>query len=445
MFRDKLQIPRERLEFFYSIFILVTIPVLLVANTLVMSVAVRRDLDSELRRKADLASSVIAAASQSKLDKPAELQDELVHIKQGSDEILSVTIAEPSGQGGFTVIAADDTKLIGQESGNIQYSAATSKKQSIAQLITDSQGKRLWSVVRPVVVNNEVKAVVTTSVSLQRADSLIGSTLLRSLIILGVTVVVIVLMLLNHFRFVEYAILFRKLKEVDQLKNDFLSVASHELKAPMTVIRGDIENLIDGLTGNVDEKGKQALMGVSAETDRLNNLVNDLLNVSRIEQNRITYNLEKIDARQIIDNIVKNFTANATAKGLELVYERPGAPTIVNVDRGRLIEIMTNLVDNAIKYSRQGKVTVSHKPEPGKVIISVRDTGIGMSAKERERLFSRFYRIRNEKTQDVPGTGLGLWIIHQYVTHMDGSITVDSLENVGSEFNVEFPLVSPDL
>jgi signal transduction histidine kinase len=296
--------------------------------------------------------------------------------------------------------------------------------------------------VRPLNINNATEALISVSVSLKSADTAMSAIMLRSLFILLITIVVIVLLLLNHFRFVEYAMLFRKLKEVDELKNDFLSVATHELKAPMTVIRGNIDNLIEGLNGTVDERGKQTLTDVMHETERLNGLVNDLLNVSRLEQGRISYEMNLVDERTVVAKIIEQYQPKATSKQLSLVYEKPEEACMISVDEGRLIEIMTNLVDNAVKYSRQGKIVVSHKLTNATVAVSVRDTGIGMSAKDREKLFNRFYRVKNENTKDIAGTGLGLWIIKQYIEHMGGTISVDSLENVGTEFIVEFPRVA---
>jgi signal transduction histidine kinase len=443
MFRDKLQFSRERLEFIYSIAILVTIPVLLVLNTVLLSVSVRKNLDTELRSKSDMANSLIAAAVQPALDNPTELQDMVDRIKVGNEELQEIIIATPTDNGGYMITAASDEGKVRQSVDDLQFTIAATRQQSVAQLVTDHTGNRVWSVLKPITQDNHVIAIIGTSVSLKQADALIGNTLLRSLIFVGVTVIVIVLLLLNHFRFVEYAMLFRKLKEVDQLKSDFLSVATHELKAPMTVIKGNIENLIDGLTGTVDDTAKEALHGISAETDRLNSLVNDLLNVSRIEQGRITYDLKAIDARETIERITGQFHDKATAKGLTLTYEKPEQAVSINVDPGRFTEIMTNLIDNAIKYSVKGEIVVSHKTvDAQKTRISVRDTGLGMTAKERERLFSRFYRIQNRQTEGIPGTGLGLWIVKQYVEHMNGTITVDSLEGTGSEFIVEFPIAA---
>ncbi len=438
MFRDRLQISRQKLEFYYSIGILLIIPLLTVGNTLLMSSAVRKNFDSELRRKADMANTLIATGVKYELHDQQKLKAYITEAKTGND-LERVIIAEPLKQDTFKVLAADEDGEIGKELHEVQYVLAASRRQSIAQLV-EKDGKRSWSVVSPIILGDTVAAVIATNVSLTHADNLIGNTLLRSLVFVGLTVAVIVLLLMNHFRFVEYALLFRKLKEVDQLKNDFLSVATHELRVPMAVIKGNIENLEEGLTGVVDEKGKAVLQTIAAETDRLTGLVNDLLNVSRLEQGRITYNMEKADAREIIEPLVAQFAPRAQDKGLTLSYEKPTEPVTVVVDKGRLTEIMTNLIDNAIKYSREGTVAVSHKSEPGKAKISIRDTGIGMSSSERERLFSRFYRVRNEKTKDVTGTGLGLWIVKQYIEAMKGTITVDSLEGVGTEFIIELPI-----
>ncbi len=448
MFKEKFQFSRERLEFLYSVGLLVLIPVLVAANTLILVVAIRGDFDTELRRKASLANEVIAQSVKPDLNDPVALQAQVNGFTAANKELQQVTIAVPTEGQQFRVVASSDRQKVGSTSGSLQLLAVSSSKKAVAQDIEAADGERAWSVVSPVIIGQNVQAVITTDVSSKQADALIGNTLLRSLGIVAVTVLLIVLLLLNHFKFVQYALLFRKLKEVDQLKNDFLSVATHELRAPMTVIKGNIENLVDGITGTVDERGKESLLTMMAETDRLNSLVNDLLNVSRLEQGKISYNYEVFDASEVVEKLVEQFRTKAEDKGLSISYAEPEAPAIVNVDRGRLIEIMTNLIDNAIKYSRTGSVAVSFKDDQkdgaNHVRISVRDTGIGISAEARQRLFSRFYRVQTDQTKGIPGTGLGLWIIKQYIESMHGTITVDSLENVGTEFVVGFPRVETE-
>jgi signal transduction histidine kinase len=116
----------------------------------------------------------------------------------------------------------------------------------------------------------------------------------------------------------------------------------------------------------------------------------------------------------------------------------------VRADAGRVQEIFTNLIDNAVKYTASGTITIKHHTEKQYLVTSVRDTGNGISAEHRERLFQRFYRVQTEETKGISGTGLGLWIIKQYIEHMGGKIEVDSLVGSGTEFIVYLPLGSND-
>lgn len=319
---------------------------------------------------------------------------------------------------------------------------AEERNQSVATLINSSavSSGRVWNIVSPVTdSSSEFVAITSIDVSLDEADAMTSSTFTRSFIVLAVTIVIVVLLLWNHFRFVERARLVSRLKEADQLKSDFLSVATHELKAPTSVIKGYTSNIMDGMFGEVNDKMKENLQEVLNQADRLNGLVKDLLNVSRIEQGRISVEAKPINPDEVIPKIVERYKKSAADKGLEIVYSVPASPLFIFADSGRYEEIMTNLIDNAVKYSLKGTVTISHSEEGDMVKSSVRDTGIGMSAKERDRLFSRFYRVRNDKTKSIGGTGLGLWIIKQYTEKMGGKIYVDSLEGVGTEFTVELP------
>jgi len=441
MVLDKLQVSRQRLEFIYSIAILIIIPILIAVNTILLTVSVRHNFDTELRQKADLANNVLGIAIANELDNSTILQNKVATLAKNEPDLYHISIVIPDNSASdFTILADNNSNLVGQHTKNLLYSLVISKSQSIAQLTKDST-TRYWSVVSPIKVNNNVIGLVATDVSLQQSDALISSTLLTSFGVLIVTIIIVVLLLINHFRFVEFAMLFRKMKEVDQMKNDFLSVATHELRAPMTIIKGTIENTLDGIYGTIDDKARDALIAMDSETDRLNNLVSDLLNVSRIEQGHINYELQTIDVRDTIDKIVNQYTQKAQSKNLLLSYEKPNEPAYITVDQDHMIEIMTNLIDNAIKYSVKGTILVSHKDTDKRVRISVRDTGLGMSAQDREKLFTRFYRIQTEHTKNIGGTGLGLWIIKQYIEHMGGSITVDSLEGVGTEFTVEFQKV----
>lgn len=442
MFADRVQFSRQRLEFWYSLAVLLIIPLLIALNTLWLTIGLRSNFDAQLRSKANLANEVAGVGLAGQLNNPPAAQKTIDGIAGRRDDIRSLVLISASGGQTPEVIAASDKKLVGQAAQDQQIAVVLGTGQAIAREIK-SGAERLQHVVTPLTDNSgKTVGALSSNVSSQAADAAIGSLLVRSLVVMAATIAVVILLLGNHFRFVEYAMLFRKLKELDQLKSDFLSVASHELKAPMTIIKGTIENINDGLLGEVSPKAKQSLGTVYEETDRLNNLVNDLLNVSRIEQGRISYKIEPVDISALTGRLVEQNRGRALKKGLQLTHQLPAQPAMVLADKDRVGEIMTNLIDNAIKYSHQGSIAISYKEADGKLRVSVRDTGIGMNAAEREKLFTRFYRVKNQKTSNISGTGLGLWIIQQYCQAMGGNIYVDSLEGVGSEFTVELPLAS---
>ena len=414
----------------------------MVFNTVWLSRSIRADFDTEMRRKADLASQVFGISIKQNLSSQPELQTALEDIIASSDEsIINTSVAVQEGSA-YRILASNDTSLINASINDVQFSQAMTFNNSVSSLVSNTADAsvRAWRTVTPITDSDgKIIALSSVDISSAKSDELINKTLRQSFIVLIVTVFVVALLLANHFRFVEYAQLTKKLEEADRLKTDFLSVASHELKAPMSIIKGYISNVLDGTLGEVSDQIKDNLKIAFAQTDRLNNLVADLLNVSRIEQGEISFDIKAIEVTSVINPIIEQYRSKAKDKNIELNYEQPKEALYIQADQGRYQEIMTNLIDNAIKYSLKGVVTVRHESDNKTVKTRVRDNGIGLSAEERSNLFQRFYRARNEQTKDIGGTGLGLWIIKQYTQKMGGKIYADSLEGEGSEFTVELP------
>jgi len=438
-FKSSYKFSRQKLELFYSVFLLILLPVMLVVNTLVFTSSARGDFDIELRRKAVLANEIFGNTIKDSLDDSEFVQRAIDEIVDTRDDVIDISVSLPLENGKFLVLAAKDESSAGLQFENLQYNIILehqADRDSVATLLKSEEIGRVWRTATPIFDGNTVVAISSLDLSLSEEDALVAKSLQRSFFIMLATVIATVLLLWNHFKFVEYAQLFRKLKEADQLKSDFLSVATHELKAPMTAIKGYVANVMDGTAGSVSMEAMEQLNVVINQTDRLNALVQDLLNVSRIEQGRIEITMEAVVVADIIKPLVGRYQRQADAKSIKIVYEEPAAGTAVVADKGRFEEIMTNLIDNAVKYSNKGTVTVSHKIDGKALITSVKDSGIGMSSTERERLFQRFYRVKNAKTKEIGGTGLGLWIIKQYVEKMHGQIRVESMENVGTEFIV---------
>jgi signal transduction histidine kinase len=438
-----LKFNRQRLELAYSVFLIILIPACLVGSTLWLTSQMRSNFDTELRRKANLANEVFNVSVQNALahntadDAAIAVQAVIDQTIPQAPEVSLLSVSVPQGSG-FEVIASSDTGGSGQPDTSIQTKVAYNQDTPVASLISAGEsGDRQWLVATPVTTSSgHLLAVTNMRVSSATADSAMNTTINRSLIVMGIIVAVIVLLLLHHFRFVAYAELFRQQKELDQMKDDFISIATHELKAPMTVIKGYLSMALEL---KLAKEPRDMVQIAFDQTDRLGRLVTDLLDVSRIEQGSTKYNIGVIDLKNTIGPMMTTFEVKAAGQHLDLQYQPPADLPAVLADPDRVTEIFTNLIDNAIKYSRHGSVTVKHEVTPGTVVTTVSDTGIGMTSDELSRLFQRFYRARNTDTQNIPGTGLGLWIIKQYIEHMGGTITVQSEKGKGTSFIVSLP------
>lgn len=438
---------REKLEIIYSIIVLVTIPVIVAVNTIILVQTTNDAFNLELNRKADLANGVIAQSSL-QLIKDREydkLQKNLVALESSQPTLMhSMLIVNKNDN--FTIVARSQSAI--DDSLDLvkktQVGAVVSNKQSITSLTDtydrNSNPAQAWNVMSPVLDDGKVIAVISANYLTVDAEKAIDSAYQKSYIVLIISIALIFGLLFRHFRLVGYAQLLAKQKELNQAMSDFLSVATHELKSPTSIIKGYLSNIIDGDFGEIDPKIKEQIQVAITQTERLNSLVQDLLNVSRVEQGRVQYNITEVDTVKILNTVISNYRPIAEEKNIQIVYEPVESVPFIKADENRVQEIFINLIDNAIKYTAKGSVTVSHKVDKNNLITNVRDTGFGMSSSARQRLFQRFYRVKTDQTQNISGTGLGLWIIKQYIEAMGGNIEVESMEDVGSNFIVTLPI-----
>jgi len=432
-------------QFVYSLILIIFIPVAIVINTLTNIRSTQGNMDSELRKKAVLAESIFAATVADSLDDFNLLQQKIDLIAKANSELKQITVMKPESDG-FLVVASSDPKNYGLLLKSEENTIAWINEKSTATLVSDSEqgtAERYWSVAS--LLRDPLgtkKAVVNLRVSLADVDALTRKSLSNSMIYLVATIFFVLLLLINHFRFFEYAVLFRRLKEVDKMKDDFISIASHELKTPMAAIKGYLSMIFEGVAGSVDQKAKTHLEKVYANVKRLDTLVNELLDVSRLEQQRIQFDMQPLDISQPIKQIISELQVKADEKKLYIKYqELPDPKPMIFADGERIGQVLDNVIGNAIKYTHKGGIEIFHRIEGGKLQTMIKDTGIGMAPEDRTRLFEQFYRIQNEKTMDIPGTGLGLWITRELVRRMNGEIYADSMENVGSQFTIVFSII----
>ena len=226
------------------------------------------------------------------------------------------------------------------------------------------------------------------------------------------------------------------MKELERIKRDLVSSVSHELRTPLTSIKGFAETLEE----EVDEKNRHYVEIIRRNTDRLNNIVRDLLLLSQMEEAGAEIEVEQVDLKGLAEQTVRIFDGQAKEKGLGLKLEiEPDLPAIP-ADPFKIEQILINLLDNAIKYTDRGEVRLFLHREDRSVVIEVHDTGIGIPKSKVSRIFERFYVVDKSRSRQTGGTGLGLSIVKHIVLLHGGEITVRSEPGQGSAFLVRLPL-----
>jgi PAS domain S-box-containing protein len=239
--------------------------------------------------------------------------------------------------------------------------------------------------------------------------------------------------------------------EVDRLKSEFVATVSHELRTPMTAIKGYVEMLMMGAVGAVNENQAHFLEIVRNNIDRLNSLVGDLLDVSRIESGKVTLVPEPLDMRQLTEEALAEMRQKAgqDKKSMTFSFRAPKVLPNVSADPERVRQILRTLLDNAYHYTPEnGEVVVAMRSGPRRsgIQVEVTDNGIGISEADQARVFDRFFRGENPLVLATPGTGLGLSIARQLVEMHGGTIAVqsDAVEGHGSVFSFTLPLNKAD-
>lgn len=230
-----------------------------------------------------------------------------------------------------------------------------------------------------------------------------------------------------------------KLKGLDKLKTEFLSLASHQLRSPLTAIKGYASMLKEGDFGDLNNGAKETIGRILLSSQNLTKVVEDLLNVTKIEQGGMQYEMENFNMSDLINEVAKEQSIIAERKGLKLIFDfQSDIEYKVNGDKDKLRQVVMNLIDNSIKYTRTGEIKIILSKDNSKVRISIKDTGIGMTEKIIESLFEKFARSEDGMQENVSGSGLGLYLAKQIVLAHKGNIWAESEgKDKGSTFIIE--------
>lgn len=231
-----------------------------------------------------------------------------------------------------------------------------------------------------------------------------------------------------------------KLLALDEAKDEFVSMASHQLRTPLTSVKGYISMVLEGDAGNINETQKQMLGQALFSSQRMVYLISDLLNVSRLKTGKFAIEPKPVYLPDVIESEVAQLYEGVNSKGLTLVYDKPKSFPTMNLDDMKIRQVIMNFMDNAIYYTPNGgKITVALKENKESIEFTVKDSGIGVPKKEQHKLFAKFYRAENARKARPDGTGLGLFMAKKVVIAQGGSIIFDSKEGKGSTFGFSFP------
>lgn len=427
----------------YSLFLVVFLPLALWWNTAYTVQSFEKKVDLVMQNKALAIEKVLATFLVDVKSDPEALQHKVSEISEETSELKRLRLIDFE-DGNFKIIASHKPEEVGKTINSPSVSISWHQDQNIAHLVGEEQ-ERFWKVIRPVRNKDDEKiALISLLLSLKKTDALISGVVETSYLVVLITAIIAIALVLHHTRLFQYLRLYKELRKADKMKDEFIRMAIHELQSPIVNIRNYVEDLKEQLPSPLDEAQKRDISRISLSAESLSKLVYDILKATKIEQGALDTSPQRINPGEVVEEIVDSMKMRAESQNLGFSHKKEKATVRINVNPNRFREILTNLIDNALKYTKRGEIQVEEKVDQSKggYYISVKDTGIGISGEEQKKLFNKFSRIKNRETAGITGTGLGLWIVKNLVQQMGGTITLESMKGTGSRFTVSFPLAS---
>lgn len=296
---------------------------------------------------------------------------------------------------------------------------------------TDQSNEHLYQTFRAFTQDGTIIGFIITTQRLSEADTIVTQNIQKGIVVSIIILILIMFLFFKQSRIIDYVTLSLNLKQIDELKDKFISMASDSFKTPLAAIRGYSEFITDA--SDIKEEYKEYSRRISVSSKHLTFLIEDMLMVLQIDEERIRFENAKILVPDFIKKIMPEILALIEQKNITCTFEQDGLEfAYIMADEIRLKQALIKIIDNAIKYTREGEVKIKLLNTNNQLEIRISDTGIGMDEKECVHLFEKFYRVRNKDTQDIKGTGLGLWIAKQFVEKMGGTISIESTKEKGT-------------
>lgn len=436
---------RNNPQIIYTFFLVIVIPVAFIVVSEQFLKITRENQNKLERNRISILEETFALFAMDHMNDPAYLSDRITILVEKNETIRNFYVLGPRTGETFPVVASNHHEKVGTEFevDNLSMFLLGSVMGNPRETFATSyfvEGERYWRGVRAITGVNSTEAIgyLVVDLSMSQADTVMRNNIRNAYALLGVIIFLIIVMLARQARIVDYAVLYQRLKEVDRMKDDFVSMAAHELRTPLAAIRG-YANLLRGMK-DIPSTHHRDIEMIDVSARDLALLVDDILDVARLQEGRMSFERVSIDTKDLLSSLVSTLQHVARDKGLVLRAELSETLPSLNTDEKRFKQVFTNIIGNALKYTVAGEVVVRAEVKHHHIVVRVSDTGIGISADEQKNLFQKFYRVRSKETEDIRGTGLGLWITYQIVKEMGGTINVESIKGKGTDFIITLPL-----
>lgn len=377
--------------------------------------------------------SIAALVAATNFDVPL-VQKQLDRISQLNPDLVDYKLLIKKGNDVVPLIAKG-TEATGTPETNIDFyrNASLRNDESIIfESYTDNV--RLWSAYRAIETQDGTLYFLYTKFSMEQIDLLFAEREQRAYFSLVFVYCFVIALAYWHIKLTDYRYLYLKAQKANEMKDLFTNMIAHELRAPLTAIRG-YAAMIDERT--IDSEEKKYAQRVSESAERLIAIVNDLLDVARIQSGKLSVTPRECDVSKLLKTVIEELQVTASEKHVSLHYEGADTPHILFIDEKRLHQAITNLVSNSIKYTEKGTIILTVEDTHAFIEIRVKDTGMGIASEDQQKLFAPFFRVANTDVSKITGTGLGMWITKQLIELMDGTIGVESIKGVGTHVVVK--------
>lgn len=363
-------------------------------------------------------------------------QKELARIAQLNPDIVSYKVTKKEGTDIVVIISSMQDEIGTMEDTMDPYRTASLRIDESIIFEEIQSGSRLWSVYRAVEDANGQVYFLNMQMSLKNIDELFLSREQSAYFSLIFIYCFMIALAYWHVRLTDYRYLYIKTQKANEMKDLFTNMIAHELRAPLTAIKGYASMLDEKVQ---DAEHKKYAFRIKESSERLIAIVNDLLDVARIQSGKLSVEKSEINISKVVNTVLDELAITASEK--EISFSRNGTTEdhMALADAKRLHQALTNLVSNAVKYTEKGVIAISVEDRHAFVEIRVKDTGMGISAEDQKKLFAPFFRVNDRNVNKTTGTGLGMWITKELIELMDAKIGVESIKGVGTHVVITIP------